>query len=97
MYNYEDKTMGDLVKTVASAFNNSIIGTLLGTNDKPKMSKQTIKAPSSAIDEREDEDKVNLGSDRADKKGRRTGRRKLMASKSSPSASSPSESTGLQL
>ena len=89
--------MGDLVKTVKSAFNSTVVGTLLKKPDTPKMSKQTIKAPSSAINEDEDEDSVNLGSDRADKKGRRTGRRKLMASRSSDSSTSPTGSTGLQL
>jgi hypothetical protein len=69
----------------------------------PELSKQVISAPSSAIDTADnEEDEINLGSDRANDKGkRRKGRRQLMTPQttgdSSASTETTTNSTGLQL
>lgn len=60
-----------------------------------QISKTSIKAPSSAITDKKEEDKITLGSDRARTKGERSkGRRQLMASQSTADSKSP---TGLQI
>ncbi len=59
---------------------------------KAAVNKTAIKAPSSAINDKIDEDSVSLGSDRASSKGKRKGRRQLMTPQTTTATP-----TGLQI
>lgn len=63
----------------------------------PKINKSALKSPSSAIEKKDDDESVSLGSDRADAKGRRKGRRQLMSPRAASTTAPSSDSTGLQI
>jgi hypothetical protein len=86
--------MGIAAAVIGSAIIGALGSNIAANKQKtPQLSKSVIKAPSSAVDAKVEEDDINLGSDRAKTSGKRsTGRRKLMADQTSAPAS-----TGLQI
>lgn len=83
--------MGNIVKGIKNVFESTILGGLLKKPKKPVLPKQLLQAPVTSIEEEEEE--VNLGSDRARTRNKRaSGRRQLMQPQDTGSSG-----TGLQL